>query len=61
MVCVTRQKTCERLIKIGQRLVNGEGKLMVVRGEDGRQCTGILTKERRWITFSRFQSRRELI
>ncbi len=30
MVCVTRQKTCERLIRIGQRLVNGEGKLMVV-------------------------------
>jgi K+-sensing histidine kinase KdpD len=25
MVCVTRQKTCERLIKIGQKLVNGQG------------------------------------
>ena len=31
MVCVTRQKTCERLIKIGQKLVNGTGgKLTVV-------------------------------
>lgn len=30
MVCVTRQKTCERLIKIGRKLVNGEGKLTVV-------------------------------
>lgn len=31
MVCVTRQKTCERLIKIGQKLVNGqEGTLKVV-------------------------------
>ena len=31
MVCVTRQKTCERLIKIGQKLVNGQdGTLNVV-------------------------------
>jgi len=32
MVCVTRQKTCERLIKIGQKLVNGQkdGVLKVV-------------------------------
>ncbi len=31
MVCVTRQKTCERLIKVGQMLVNGTGgKLTVV-------------------------------
>ena len=31
MVCVTRQKTCERLIKVGQKLVNGTGgKLTVV-------------------------------
>jgi K+-sensing histidine kinase KdpD len=31
MVCVTRQKTCERLIKVGQRLVNGTGgKLTVI-------------------------------
>ena len=30
MVCVTRQKTCERLIQIGKKLVNGEGKLTVV-------------------------------
>ena len=30
MVCVTRQKTCERLIQIGRKLVNGEGKLTVV-------------------------------
>ena len=32
MVCVTRQKTCERLIKSGQKLVNGQkdGALKVV-------------------------------
>ncbi|HHU49551.1 MAG: universal stress protein UspA [Caldicoprobacterales bacterium] len=31
MVCVTRQKTCERLIKIGQKLVDGQkGTLNVV-------------------------------
>ena len=30
MVCVTRQKTCERLINIGRKLVNGEGDLTVV-------------------------------
>jgi K+-sensing histidine kinase KdpD len=32
MVCVTRQKTCERLIKVGQKLINGTagGKLTVV-------------------------------
>lgn len=31
MVCVTRQKTCERLIKVGQMLVNGTGgKLKVI-------------------------------
>jgi K+-sensing histidine kinase KdpD len=31
MVCVTRQRTCERLIKVGQRLVAGtDGKLTVV-------------------------------
>ena len=31
MVCVTRQKTCERLIRVGKKLVNGsEGELVVV-------------------------------
>ncbi|HHY82121.1 MAG TPA: universal stress protein [Clostridiales bacterium] len=31
MVCVTRQKTCERLIKVGQKLIEGtNGKLTVV-------------------------------
>jgi len=31
MVCVTRQKTCERLIKVGQKLVEGtEGTITVV-------------------------------
>lgn len=31
MVCVTRQKNCERLIKIGQRIVNGsKGEISVV-------------------------------
>jgi len=31
MVCITRQKTCERLIRVGKRLVNGSnGDLSVV-------------------------------
>ena len=31
MVCITRQKTCERLIKVGKKLVNGSnGELSVI-------------------------------
>jgi K+-sensing histidine kinase KdpD len=30
MVCVTRQKTCERLIRIGKKLTNGVGQMTVV-------------------------------
>ncbi|NBG89295.1 universal stress protein [Isachenkonia alkalipeptolytica] len=35
LVCVTRQKTCERLIKEGARLISGEEKLYVVNVSPG--------------------------
>ncbi|MDR2133253.1 MAG: universal stress protein UspA [Clostridiales Family XIII bacterium] len=45
MVCVTQQKTCDRLIKYGRELLEGKtGELLVIHVADGRY--GILGSSR---------------